>query len=261
MLSWHDFKVFCKGVQDGVNVIYPIELTWASSRVWKIMSAAMGLNLLFAILNVYFWMLTRNDSMFVQQFVNVLWIFPVYGIVTLFNCKYQTQVLELIYKYKYSEKVYKDQFKMSIKLVTELVYGALLMIGLLIEIELVRTFMPIVPALFLLPLHCWFFSFYICEFKLIYFGKDLHERIMYFERHWLYFLGYGLPLALVYTFLPFALTCSIYVCWSTLLIINTVNIKPKLHKDIHRKIARIPVFCFTKWIAMHIIRIWIHFTA
>jgi hypothetical protein len=44
----------------------------------------------------------------------------------------------------------------------------------------------------------WLISWNAFEFRMIHFGMDIFQRVYYFERRWMYFLGYGLPLSVVY---------------------------------------------------------------
>ena len=79
------------------------------------------------------------------------------------------------------------------------------------------------------------FSWTVFEPKLIKEGQDLFQRIYYFEKRWLYFLGYGLPLSVVYTNLPWKLGIGIWFLGLMFLSVRAILVKPQKFKHEKRK--------------------------
>lgn len=249
-------KIFFNGIMDGLLIFYAMKLIYYSSRVRKIMLPALRLSGIYLLANIYFHVIIGIETTAATtQFLYLFWMFPVYTLVSVFNYKYHTGVLELIYKQKYKEKNYQKQFEFSTKTITEIVYGNLLMIGMLLEIQVVKRMFP---SIVVFILHCWLFSFYIFEFKLLYLGYDIKTRIDYFQRRWVYFLGYGMPLTVAYFALPTTLSMSFHLFIINFLIINTINLHPKKHY-IHSKFNTFPIFKFPQMFANLIVGAWMHF--
>lgn len=114
------------------------------------------------------------------------------------------------------------------KYISELLYGFLLSFAYYIQSVVIWY---IVPTYFLsvltsVILFSWTISWSVFEYRFIHANKDLFQRIRHFERRWLYFLGFGLPLSVLYHFLSRPISLSIWFIAIAFLTLRAIVVKP-----------------------------------
>ena len=100
--------------------------------------------------------------------------------------------------------------------VSNVIHGSILSSVFIAQISVIdwmlsRLLSSYIGVLYTLVHIAWLISWNAFEFKMIHEGMDMFQRVYYFERRWMYFLGYGLPLSVIYTFL-FSHTWKLGVC-------------------------------------------------
>jgi len=82
------------------------------------------------------------------------------------------------------------------------------------------------------------YALYSFEYKWIYQGTIINQRVAYIERNWPYFLGFGLPLSVV-TALPGSLVISacMFAVAFPLFIVSASDAKPE-----ESTVSQIPIF-------------------
>lgn len=63
--------------------------------------------------------------------------------------------------------------------------------------------LPVVGPIIAFAYTCWLTSLYSFEYTWINEGWSVQRRLDYFERHWAYFFGFGVPFTLITFWLPF----------------------------------------------------------
>jgi len=206
---------FYKGLIDGLDVIDTFRLIRRSSRIKAFIYNALPVYLVFMCVNFayslwYFPNILPNHVWYTVILIRIgwwgLWFIPSYVV-----CKvlYYKQFMEL-WKTVYSKRNKRNQSKSSKKFreldmwtsISELVYGAVLSSAYFVQTKIFDFMIPItsIRLLFSAIAFSWMISWGVFEYRFIYEGKDLFQRIRYFERRWLYFLGFGLPMSMLYTF-------------------------------------------------------------
>lgn len=115
------------------------------------------------------------------------------------------------------------------------VYRLLLVTAYMIQITLV-SFIPFGIGYALVVLHlCWMYSLYSFEYKWSLLGWSLEYRLKYFERHWAYFLGFGLPAVLVSLVFPKFISLGFFALSFPFFIILAITAKPTSHVKKEKK--------------------------
>ena len=83
----------------------------------------------------------------------------------------------------------------------------------------------------------WAIAFYCFDYKWTLQGWDLQKRLLVFQAHWVYMLGFGMPCALILMFLPQFLGYGIYALTFPVCMILSIISKPVQHE---------PTFLFPK---------------
>lgn len=84
---------------------------------------------------------------------------------------------------------------------------------------------------------CWLASLYCFEYRWVYLGWDSHHRLGYFERHWLYFFGFGFPIGLVSYISPKFIDTGMFALIFPIFILTSAIAKPiELKSERFRKL-------------------------
>lgn len=76
---------------------------------------------------------------------------------------------------------------------------------------------------------CWMYSLYSFEYKWSLLGWSLEYRLKYFEHHWAYFLGFGLPAVSLTLLFPKFISLGIFALAFPIFIILAIIARPTTH--------------------------------
>lgn len=94
----------------------------------------------------------------------------------------------------------------------------------------------------------WVWSWYAFDYIWATEGRDINHRIGYFEKHWSYFLGFGLPATLAMSCLPFGIYEATFGFVFPVWLLLAAFAKPE------RNSFRLPLFAVSKTFAEEVIR-------
>jgi etoposide-induced 2.4 mRNA len=94
----------------------------------------------------------------------------------------------------------------------------------------------------------WVWSWYAFDYIWGTEGRDINHRICYFEKHWSYFLGFGLPTTLAMVSLPFGIYEATFGFVFPVWLMLAAFAKPE------RDSLRLPLFAISKTFAEEVIR-------
>jgi len=130
---------------------------------------------------------------------STLWILPLFVLSKFVNCFWFQDIADAAYKYSRG----RPQLLSSIsKMIADMLFSMVIQALFLVQAMIIG----LIPIAFfnglLSMLHlCLLYSLYSFEYRWFNEGWELPKRLTYIENHWPYFVGFGLPLA-VLTSLP-----------------------------------------------------------
>jgi len=157
--------------------------------------------------------LVREDEAWAADFVagsfsvlyKVLWIYPIYCISFVLNTVMYQEIADSALALKQHKPCSKPTQHLE-RLINE-TFRVLLNMVYIIEMNLLY-YIPIAgPPLYFLH-SCWLASIYCFEYRWVHLRWTSNARLDYFERHWLYFAGFGFPVSFI-SFQP-----ALHRCWS-----------------------------------------------
>mmetsp|Transcript_2718 Transcript_2718/g.6282 ORF Transcript_2718/g.6282 Transcript_2718/m.6282 type:complete len:316 (+) Transcript_2718:65-1012(+) len=184
----------------------------------------------------------------------ILWLYPIYFLSYILSAIWYQAIVDATYKI-IDEPRRKFGNVQQMEFVSEKLYYFFLTLGLYLQM-FALTFVPVV-GVWLCFLHvCWLYSLYSFEYRWEKQGTRLVSRLMYFEKNWAYFFGFGFPLGIVTIQFPnlvqyglYALTAPAYI----MMAITARPIGPKLTKEPRTNATaegfRLPIYMFPKLFA------------
>ncbi|RKO97712.1 EI24-domain-containing protein [Caulochytrium protostelioides] len=141
----------------------------------------------------------------------LLWIYPIYLISLALNNAWYHEIAVNAYRLYVGEPVAKPaSYDGLLSYVASEVYRALLLLNYLVIAIVIDAVVPYFGRALSFCAFCWLASLYTFEYHFAYKGWPLDHRLAYIERHWAYFLGFGMPLSAATFFLSPTLQQGIY---------------------------------------------------
>ena len=225
---------FYKGVLDGINIYSTSKLIYRSSRIKKFLYKVLPLYSIFAIVNLiyykWFYISILPTKTWVVRVITsslwwIIWLIPAYALTKILYYKQFSELWKIVYK---NQKKQKKQKTNGWKYTSELIYGTTLSLAYSMQTLFIELFIPIkiLASIFSIISFSWAISWTVFENRFIYQGFDLSDRIHYFERRWLYFLGFGLPLAIIYRYVDWVTGISLWYFASIILSLRVILANP-----------------------------------
>jgi etoposide-induced 2.4 mRNA len=123
-----------------------------------------------------------------------VWIVPFFAVSKIINNLYFQNIGQTAYKYSRG----RPSVSLSLsKTIADFIFSSVVEILFLIQADVITYihFYHMQHVLYSVHLSL-LYSLYAFEYKWIEMGWEIDRRLTYIEIHWIYFIGYGLPLAL-----------------------------------------------------------------
>ncbi|KAM7450928.1 Etoposide induced 2.4 mRNA [Porites harrisoni] len=144
---------------------------------------------------------------FLSYLFSALWVLPLYWLSKPLNSLWYQEIADSAYRNTrgrplgFLATVGKESVSSHIsKTVADFFFSFLLQMFFLVQ-AMVASFLPILGPVISLGHMCLLYSLYTFEYKWVNMGWTASKRLSYMESNWPYFVGFGLPLA-VLTSLP-----------------------------------------------------------
>ncbi|GAB0096606.1 etoposide-induced protein 2.4 [Sergentomyia squamirostris] len=144
--------------------------------------------------NVWGWM-----QPFLSLIFRMIWVLPLFALSKIVNSLWFQDIADSAYKFRKG----RPQLIPSIsKLIADTLFS-LLVQGLFLVQSMLVSLLPVsyLGSILCFIHMCLLYSLYSFEYKWFNMGWELHKRLTYIEYNWPYFVGFGVPLA-VMTQLP-----------------------------------------------------------
>ncbi|KAI7892592.1 etoposide-induced protein 2.4-domain-containing protein [Mucor mucedo] len=165
-----------------------------------------------------------QSSLFGCSYVSLLG-FPAYIALLVINGKFFSKVAEKSYQIQSSQQKQKNTTSvvetMASTIFTIILYiNSGIFAALLVKI-------PFIGLILSFLMNCIITSYYCFEYQWIYKGWNIEKRLAYMEKHWAYFVGFGLPVTVVTFFLSFLRSGAVFSLIYPCFIIMSMMAAPK----------------------------------
>ncbi|XP_060532529.1 etoposide-induced protein 2.4 homolog isoform X2 [Cylas formicarius] len=123
------------------------------------------------------------------------WVIPLFLLSKIINALWFQDIADSAYRYSRGRPVF---FQSISKFLADSIFSVVIQFLFLFQATL-SSYIPLHPVGYILALAqtCLLYSLYSFEYKWFNMGWELHKRLTFIEVNWPYFIGFGLPLAVV----------------------------------------------------------------
>ena len=181
----------------------------------------------------------------------ILWLWPFYLLSFALNGMWYQDIADHAFILMNGKrKISSFTFSKWINYMAEELYRLILVIFCLLQ-AIVIGFIPFIGKWLCIIHFAWLYALYSFEYKWSFLSWSLHKRLNYFQKHWVYFSGFGTPLALITVLFPKFLGSGIYaLCFPCFLIVSIVA-KPIAHD---KDTKGLPIFSLSKMLIGFILK-------
>ncbi|XP_037051514.1 etoposide-induced protein 2.4 homolog [Bradysia coprophila] len=156
----------------------------------------------------------------------MIWVMPLFCLSRIVNSLWFQDIADSAFKFRKG----RPQLIPSIsKLIADVLFSLVVQALFLVQSMVVRL-LPVeyLGAILCFVHMCMLYSLYSFEYKWFNMGWELHKRLTYIETNWPYFIGFGMPLAIL-TQLPSSQVVSgcIFACLFPFFILSGNEATPK----------------------------------
>jgi etoposide-induced 2.4 mRNA len=190
---------------------------------------------------------SENHTLILYHILQLLWLYPIYSISFILNAIWYQDIADQAFAVggQKQPKTTVDWPRFVNSLAGEL-YRVLLTLSFLLQHFLV-SFIPYVGKYLSFIHMCWLYSLYSFEYKWALLNWSMEKRVEFFEDRGFYFVGFGMPFALLTVAFPAFINGGVFALAFPLFIILAMEAPvercpPSLSVPIFSMPSRINVF-------------------
>lgn len=187
----------------------------------------------------------------VTVFYKVVLIYPIYCISFVLSALYYQDIADAAFEL--SKKKQQTSGTPLNRLIDE-AFRMLLNLIFIIEMNLLFYIPYVGPVIYFIH-SCWLASIYCFEYRWMYQRWGSAARLDYFERHWLYFVGFGFPLSLVTYLCPRFVDYGVFALLFPIFILMSATAEPHELRKAPHCLRRLPVFVVVQWVSYFLLRL------
>ena len=221
---------FVQGVKDSCNYYKASKAIWRSKEVYKPLFLSFWLTggIFLGSIVVHSLIIDpllkgfpKVERIFTMLYY-ILWLFPVYMACFILNIFCYSDIANGIYKLERGKPKSAD-LSLSRMIACEIHRGLIMAVYII-----TMTLLSLIPYLQfpIISLISWLYSFYCFEYRWVLEGKTINKEIKCIERNAIYYLGFGMPFALITCCFPGLLGNGVWAVLFPLFVVTAILSNP-----------------------------------
>lgn len=187
----------------------------------------------------------------VSLMYKILWIYPIYCISFILNTVMYQDIADSAFSMLQQKKP-KETPPLA-RLIEE-AYRVMVTLAYIVEMDLLYLVPMVGPALYFVH-SCWLASVYCFEYRWVHDRWSSNARVDHFERHWLYFSGFGFPVSFVSFWCPQFIDTGVFALLFPLCVLTATTAKPQALQRSPRQLRRVPIFFVVQHASCYLLRV------
>ncbi|KAG9402621.1 Etoposide induced 2.4 mRNA [Aphanomyces cochlioides] len=174
-----------------------------------------------------------------------LWMYPIYCVSFILNTIWYQELADEAYLQTHGTArpaPVKD-------MIIDEVYRAILVYCFLLQ-TMLSYLIPIVGPFLSFVQMSWLYALYCFEYKWSLHGWSIDKRLVFMEKHWTYFAGFGCPFTLATYFAPNFVSKGIFALLFPLFLLLATVCDPSAE----RETTKLPLFAPSRWLTLQLVR-------
>lgn len=203
--------------------------------------------------------LVQEEEVWATEFIatsfsflyKILWIYPIYCISFVLNTVMYQEIADSALAFAqctptkatpHLERLIQETWRVLVNLVY------------LLEMYLLYYIPFVGPALYFVH-SCWMASIYCFEYRWVHQRWTANARVDYFERHWLYFFGFGFPVSFLSVLCPRFIDAGVFALFFPLFVLTATKAEPKALQQCPTSLQRLPLFIVVQGVSCFLVRL------
>ncbi|KAG1140023.1 hypothetical protein G6F37_009110 [Rhizopus arrhizus] len=227
------WSYFVAGLEDASNWPKTFILLYSSKTIQKAVLSVFALNGVLFLGGQLLLEALHPRTLFGCSFLHLLG-FPMFFALLAINGRFFGKVAEKSYQIQKTQQ--KTTTTNPVQNAASGIFTTILYINCGLTAALLSK-IPFIGLALSFLMNCIITSYYCFEFKWVYFGWNIEQRLSYMEKHWSFFLGFGFPMTVLTFFLTFLRSSAIFNLVYPFFIIMAIFAVPRASTPYNQKLA------------------------
>lgn len=182
-------------------------------------------------------------------FYKALWIYPIYCISFVLNTVMYQEIADKALALRHRKT---PQATPAFDRIINETFRVLLNLVYIIEMDLLY-YVPFVGPFLYFVHTCWLASLYCFEYSWSHMRWSSNRRLYFFERHWLYFAGFGFPVTFTSFLCPRFIDSGVFALFFPICILTATVAEPRPLRSTPSAV-RLPIFAAVQGVSCLVLR-------